>query len=548
MRAGKHLPAMNYRRPSGDSIVCRKRFSTEPLEGLGWFSCNARRNGGGTVSYDDLLMATYELRERMVADRLRPRYHFLPPEGRWNDVNGVTFWNGRYHIGYLQKIRNGPDQRDFSSWQHVSSRDLVHWRFHRASLREPLEGTKGDYFNSGDVMEGTEIPTIITNMPGRGICIYRCHDEDLDRWLPLAENPVIPLHDVENMSNTDYPESVIFDPSGWKEGDTYYALVGNRNFRPGYEGDSTSLFRSADLRAWEYVGPFYRSDRRWTEEMEDCACSDFFAFGARHMLLMHTHRPFGKCQYYIGSYENESFHPEMNGQLSRLGSMLSGPETLLDDRGRRIFWGWIGEARDWQQIGWSGVMTLPWHFTPAADNGLRIDPVEELASLRYGERRVGTVTVAAGTEVVLDELSSDCMEARMTIRPAGAGEFGLRLLCSPDGEEQTTVGYSVERQEFVIDFERASLDRTLTYPRRIDAETGEMKQIVPCRLGDRGELRLDIFVDRSVIEIFVNSEVVLVQRVYPTRSDSTQFRLFATGGAMRVENIVKWEMEATNPW
>ena len=54
-------------------------------------------------------------------------------------------------------------------------------------LDEPLEGKKGDYFNSGDVMDGMEIPTIITNMPRRGICIYQCHDADLSHWTPLAE-------------------------------------------------------------------------------------------------------------------------------------------------------------------------------------------------------------------------------------------------------------------------------------------------------------------------------------------------------------------------
>ena len=296
------------------------------------------------MSYDDLLMATYELREKMVADRHRPRYHFVPPEGRWNDLNGMLYWKGRYHVGYLQKIGNAPGERDFSSWQHVSSRDLVHWRYHPASLREPLAGTKGDYFNSGDAMEGMEVPTIIANMPRRGICIYQAVDDDLDRWVPLAENPVIALDPGERGErklSSEFPECVIFDPSGWKEGDTYYALVGNKNFRPGYEGDCTSLFKSRDLAHWQYVGPFYRSQRRWTAEEEDCACSDFFPFGDRHMLLMHTHRPYGKCQYYIGRYEDERFVPERNGQLSWLGSMLAGPETLADDRGRRIFMGWI---------------------------------------------------------------------------------------------------------------------------------------------------------------------------------------------------------------
>ena len=143
--------------------------------------------------FDDYLMESYELREQLVADKFRPRYHFVPPEGRWNDINGAIFWKGRYHLGYLQKIANGPGEIYFSSWQHISSRDLLHWRYHKASLREPLEGAKGDYFNSGDVMEGTDPPTIITNMPTRGICIYQARDDNLDHWVPLPENPVIPM-------------------------------------------------------------------------------------------------------------------------------------------------------------------------------------------------------------------------------------------------------------------------------------------------------------------------------------------------------------------
>ena len=495
-------------------------------------------------SLDDLLMETYELREKLVADKHRPRYHFVPPEGRWNDLNGMLFWKGRYHIGYLQKIRNGPGQRDFSSWQHVSSRDLVHWRYHNASLREPLAGTRGDYFNSGDAMAGVDVPTIIANMPHRGICIYQSCDDNLDQWVPLPQNPVIPLDPGERGErklSSAFPECVIFDPSGWKEGDTYYALIGNKNFRPGYEGDCTSLFKSPDLVYWEYVGPFYQSQRRWTEEVEDCACSDFFPFGDRHMLLLHTHRPYGKCQYYIGRYQNERFTPERNGQLSWLGSMLAGPETLIDDRGRRIFIGWIADARDWQRTGWTGVMTLPWHFSPGPDNVLKIAPVEELAILRHDEVRVDEVRLAAGAEVTVDALASDCMETRMTLAPEDAAEFGIKLLCAPDGEEQTTVTYHRQAHEFVIDFANASTDPSLQYPH------GTTRQVVPYS-GAGGVFDLVIFVDRSVIEIFVNNDLVLVQRVYPARDDSRQFKLFARGGALTVSHIVKWEMDAANPW
>ncbi|MBH54854.1 MAG: hypothetical protein CMI18_10975 [Opitutaceae bacterium] len=502
---------------------------------------------------DDYWMKSYEMREKMVQDKFRPRYHFLPPEGRWNDINGAVFYKGRYHIGYLQKISNGRGIRDFSSWQHISSRDLLHWRYHKASLREPFDGLYGDYFNSGDVMEGTDVPTIITNMPRHGIVVYQSFDDNLDEWVPLPQNPVIPVAPGElgkQKRSAVYPECMIFDPSGWKEGDTYYALIGSKNYRPGYEGDSTSLFKSKDLANWEYVGPFYKSERKWTEEIEDCACSNFFPFGDKHMLLMHTHRPYSKAQYYIGRYENERFYPEINGQLSRSGTMLSGPETLIDDRGRRIFWGWLSDARHRGDArGWESIMTLPWHFSPAEDNTLLIDPVEELQTLRYKERRHADLSIAKGNVVVVDGFSGNCMEIKLRLESEDATRFGLKLFCSPNLEEETVITYDRAEQQFVIDFEKASEKEIKYYVGGGGVlEKGNLKQRVPFSLEGPAALDLDIFVDKSVIEIFVNSRICLVQRVYPTREDSTQFRLFSEDGNIRASQLFKWEMDATNPW
>ena len=269
------------------------------------------------------------------------------------------------------------------------------------------------------------------------------------------------------------------------------------------------------------------------------------------MLLMHTHRPYAKTQYYIGLYENEQFYPETNGQLSHLGSLVAGPETLVDDRGRRIFWGWIRDARgdDWVEYGWNSMMTLPWHFTPASDNSLLIDPVEELRSLRYDERRHDDVTLSEGEERVIEGFESDCMEIKLTIEPSDAALFGMKLLSSPGGEEETVVTYDAERQQFVVDFERASEDGGLTYGRNAQSyNRGARQQIVPHPLEVGGRLDLDIFVDRSVIEIFVNSRICIVQRVYPARDDSKGFRLFTKDRPISVRDITKWEMDATNPW
>ena len=260
------------------------------------------------------------------------------------------------------------------------------------------------------------------------------------------------------------------------------------------------------------------------------------------MLLMHTHRPYGKCQYYLGRYEHERFVPERNGQLSWLGSMLAGPETLADDRGRRIFMGWIADARDWQATGWTGVVTLPWHFSPGPGGGLKIAPVEELAALRYDEVRAGDMRLAAGEETDLDALASDCMEARMTLAAKGAAEFGVKLLCSPDGEEQTTVTYRAGAGR-IRDRLRQGQHRhhAAVSGRRHPAGGALQPPRTACSTSTSS-------VDRSVIEIFVNQDLVLVQRVYPQRADSRRCRMFTRGGGLTASGIVKWEMDATNPW
>ena len=39
-------------------------------------------------------------RERLSSDPHRPRYHFLPPSNWMNDPNGLSQWDGQYHLFY----------------------------------------------------------------------------------------------------------------------------------------------------------------------------------------------------------------------------------------------------------------------------------------------------------------------------------------------------------------------------------------------------------------------------------------------------------------
>jgi hypothetical protein len=96
------------------------------------------------------LEAYRAFRQRLQGDRTRPFYHLVAPEGRaWPaDPNGAIYWKGRYHLHFIF----GRD------WAHVSSVDMVHWRWH-----PPTRLGSGGMNSGGCFLNKEGIPTIIYN-------------------------------------------------------------------------------------------------------------------------------------------------------------------------------------------------------------------------------------------------------------------------------------------------------------------------------------------------------------------------------------------------
>lgn len=520
-----------------------------------------RQNGRSDLTLADQLKAAQQLRERLWNDPHRPTYHMLPPDGPWNDINGTLYWNGRYHVFFLGRqapetdvVLDGKDSmRSREIWLHASSADLVHWVWHKPALVPDFDGTMSRGIFSGGAVAGADRPTLIYHVPGMGTCIATAADDDLINWTPSPNNPVI-----AQPRRGESPEYVVFDPAAWKAGDTYYALVGNRNTRPGYEGDTTSLFKSKDMVSWEYLHPLYKSDRKWTHADEDAACPDFFPIGnGKHMLITHVHMPTYRVQYYIGTFNDEVFTPEQHGYMSWPGGQMSGPETLLDAQGRRIFWGWIREAKP-ARNGWASVASLPRVLELDADNTLRISPAPELEILRTSPRALENIAIAPDSEVILENIRGNTMEMEVTFAPNDKGAYGVIVSRADDASEQTAIIYSPTDKTLRIDVSRASLDKSVRYEtvdRRYARSHGmaeekitTTEQVAPLELKDGEPLTLRIFIDRSVLEVFANNRQALTQRIYPTRADSLGTAVFAKGAPATVDSVKAWKLSPTNSW
>ena len=57
-------------------------------------------------------------------------------------------------------------------------------------------------------------------------------------------------------------------------------------------------------------------------------------------------------------------------------------------------------------------------------------------------------------------------------------------------------------------------------------------------------LKLHIFVDRSVVEVYANGRACITARFYPRHAASLGLDLFARGGTAKAKSVDVWEMNS----
>jgi len=460
--------------------------------------------------------AVRALREKLLRDPHRPGYHFVVPEGRCMpfDPNGAVYWKGRYHLFYIFQDHRG------HNWGHVSSTDLFHWRHHPTGL-------VGGMFSGNCFINKEGRPTMCYHQVGQGNAVAVALDEDLNEWRKLPSNPITPRTEPGDPHHGRYRS---WDPYGWLEGDTYYAIFG---------GTRPAVVRSSDLAGpWEYVGDLMACSVPGVSINEDVSCPDFFRLGNRWMLLCISHRL--GCRYYLGEWKNEAFHPTFHERMSWTDNSFFAPESLLDERGSRIMWAWIFDAPGFKtrtDYGWSGTMSLPRVLSLGEDGTLRMDVPEEIERLRYNGMVKRNLKVPADGELVLEGIRSDSLELDLTMSSPGAARFGIMVRRSPGGEERTAVYYDAQAEKLAIDTRASSLAGG---PKTVEAG--------PFALRKGETLRLRIFVDKSVVEAFANRRQSVVRRIYPSRPDSLGVSIFSKGAPATVTLLEAWEIMPSNPY
>ena len=165
-------------------------------------SVQAQQDDFNTRVIQDHIFAMHLYRDKLLNDRYRPTYHFVIPDGIAHpyDPNGAIYWKGRYHLFYIfQTVKPLPYYRG-DAWAHISSNDLLHWRFHPTALKPDDESPERAIYSGNAFVDKNGRPTIIYHGLGAGNCIAQATDfEMLNNW---EKHPFhLPLHHHQNRSD-----------------------------------------------------------------------------------------------------------------------------------------------------------------------------------------------------------------------------------------------------------------------------------------------------------------------------------------------------------
>lgn len=493
------------------------------VSGVAAFGSWWRRTALGAASTDASLCP------KLASDPLRPQYHLLPSHNWMNDPNGPIYFAGRYHMFHQYNPRGATWGN--MHWAHATSPDMIHWR-HEGIALSPTPGgpdSDGVFSGSAGLNEG-KVAVIYTGVappssPGDATlrdgvhtwretqCLAVAQDQDLRIWKKLSEPVIAAL--PPGLEVTGFR-----DPALWREGDKWMLILGS-GVRG--KGGMILLYISSDLRHWTFLHPLVEGSASTltgvnpvdTGEMWECP--DFFPLGDKYVLLIST---MGKVRWKVGAYSDHRFTAENEGVVD-WGSYYAA-KTMLDAHGRRILWGWIPESRPDAELikaGWAGAMSLPRVLSLNSRNELQTTIVPDVHKLStHHVRIVNEAASAPNYRQSLDGIRIRDLSSQLEIEvQPNADDFTLRLY-SDTG-----------------DFVRLSCSRQSGH-RELRVNT----QTAPLPASPGSPLRLHMFLDGSVLEVFANETVALTARVYQIPSGPLRLQL---EGNVKLLSLNAWQMK-----
>jgi beta-fructofuranosidase len=441
--------------------------------------------------------------EKVAGDPTRPVYHFRPPANWMNDACGAIYYKGYYHLFY--QLNPYGDVWSEIHWGHAKSRDLVHWE-HLPPAVAPMENERR--CNSGCVTLNelgqpmifyTHVPNYDAPRDQRAAM----GDKDMITWQRHADNPILHLdtHGGPRFGGDGWDAPFVFREAGRS-----FMIIGADSLGP---DRAVPIYEALnpDFSRWQYKGLLFRASKKSLANLEVpmfCRLGDWWLLAIA---------PGGPVVYWLGGFDVETLtFTAQPRELLNPSRDFYAPHIFFDNEDRCILVGWTRNFKSGR--GWNGCLSLPRVLSLDSAGRLRQRPVPALRKLRKRHAKLQGVTLDKHSPR-LEKQVPDTVEIVAVFDPCDAKSFGMKLVGSDETAAIRCGGGTID-------------------------VAGVETSLKPA--ADRDGVALQVYLDRSVLEVFVNDGLQSVSKVVYLGGSELTLELFAEGGGVRVESLDIWRM------
>jgi len=197
--------------------------------------------------------------------------------------------------------------------------------------------------------------------------------------------------------------------------------------------------------------------------------------------------------------------------------------------------------------GWNQIMSLPRRLTLIGPDQLGVEPAGDIESLRTDHQHVESMKLPANQEVVLDGIQGNSMEIQAEIEHRWASMIEMNVLRAPNREELTRIAFYHGRG-YRRGGRRRGNDSLISIDSSYSSVLPDVRsrapETAPVHLDRAEPLKLSVFVDRSIVEVFVNGKQCIAVRVYPGREDSLGVSLRSQGRDAQLKSLDAWKLKS----
>ena len=458
-----------------------------------------------------LPIANFNYPQERYADNIwRPQFHSMP-SGSWtNETHGLIYSGGKYHA-FFQKNPNGPYMSRLH-WGHISSENLYDW------TEEPIAIYPGESFDikgcwSGCVYEDEgniyALYTAVDNEKAR-IVQARALDSDLISW---GEKKVVVDGRPSGLSD-DFRDPYFFTANGQK-----YIIVGTSK-----NGIGACTLHQLKNGSWTNTGSIFFQGGSAAQHGTFWEMPNVTPMGDGRFLFTCT--PLGtsvgvRTLCWVGSIAADgTFTPDATGMqylemggISRDGYGLLSPSICQHD-GKTLLLGIVPDKladTENYKMGWAHNYSLPREISLAANGSLIQKPYSGLSAMRKAEGMSGRQLELLGEFTVPN------------------GTCGFYFLKS--GDNQATLSYDPATGVLTLDYTTLS---------RVSTDNGLWSVALPKKVAVGEKLTLHLFLDGSIVDIFVNDTWAFSTRLFPTDAEAIAAEAFGADNAY----IKGWLLDA----